>query len=282
MPGERAAREQQVVGPAAAAVLLVRRLGRALDAAPAGARPACATGGGEAAGALDLVRARARSDVLELVHLDPRAAVLGGLGGGEEDPHRDRALLRAGVLGAQAPQERLVVAVLDAVGLGHAASCSSSTAVAGVGLEARARPRSARRRARRRTRTARARSWSAKLSVVDVAVPAPEERVADRGRGVADVARVAAAVRRHHEGGDDVAVAVVPDVAPQRAGRSAPRARPSSSEVSGRGPAPFSAAPAVDRRQQAVALRLELGDAQRAGVVRGRRRAAPVPLGRSS
>ena len=229
-----------MVGPAAAAVLLVRRLRRALDE-HGRALGRLAHRRGEAARALDLVRS-GRQDVLELVHLDPSAPVLGGVGGREEDPHRHLALVGAGVLGAQAPQERLVVAVRDVVGLGHERQQLVDRR-AGVGLEGELDV-GQRHVGGVVERERLGLLLQREVLVVDVAMPAPEERVADRGRGVADVARLAAAVRRHHERGDDVAEAVVPDVAPERAGgRLLERAEQLRGQR--RGPAPFSAAPAA-------------------------------------
>ena len=216
MPGERAAREQQVVGPAAAAVLLVRRLRRALDEHRR-ALGRLAHGRGEAAGALDLVRARAAATCSNLsisIHARRSSAASAGARKIRTVTVRSSA---PGFSARSAPQERLVVAVLDAVGLGHQ-RLQLVDRRAGVGLEARARrPLSATSGASSNANGS-ACSWSAKLA-------SSMWRCQRQKNG----SRIAVAVspmspgsppplRRHHERGDDVAVAVVPDVAPQRPG----------------------------------------------------------------
>ena len=156
-----------------------------------------------------------------------------------------------------------MVAVLDTVGLGHA-RLQLVHRRAGVGLEGELDP--GQRDVGRVVERERLQLLlQREVGVVDVAVPAPEEGVADRRRGVADVARVAAALGRHHEGGDDVAEAVVPDVAPQRpGGRLLERAQQLRGQRARAGAVLRHAR--GHRGEQAVALGLEVVEAQQARV----------------
>ena len=143
---------------------------------------------------------------------------------------------------------------------------SSSTAVPGSASKASSTPAQRDVRARRRTRTARpapgARSWRRRCG------GASARR---RGRGSRSRCRRCRPgspppLRRHHEGGDDVPVAVVPDVAPQRAGR---RLLERAQQLRGQRARPGAVLRRAgrDRGEQAVALLLELGDEQRARVL---------------